>query len=152
VEDEISRLSRIVEEHEKRIEKLESRTSLGDGVSVPKTGDSQDVVALFKALDLNDYDYINDFSGLELFLVILHIARLELDVDGLTPPEISRICKEKVRVSAGVDRTTISNMLSNAGGKVDRMDNPRGRGFAYRIMKSGEKHVEDARSGLTLLP
>jgi hypothetical protein len=112
-------------------------------VSVIETSDIDDVVESFKSLDLSEYGYIYDLSSLSLFLAILFVAREELGIDGLSPLEITRICKEKIRVSKGVDRTTISNALSKAGASVDRIDNPRGQGFVYRIMRTGEQLLQE---------
>lgn len=145
MEDEIEKLKTIVEDHEMRIRELESIHSPKVDTSISTRIAPEGVVASFRALDLSNRDYVYNLSGLALYLAIISIARLELAVDGLSPSEISKICKEKVRISAGVDRSTISNSLSNAGAKVDRIDNPRGNGFAYKIMRAGENHIEDAR-------
>ena len=111
---------------------------------IEKVAKIQDVVKKFKSLNLAEYSYIYKLSGLSLYLAVLYIAKEKLDIDGLTPSEISKICKDKIRISKGTDRTTISNTLSDAGGKVDRVDNPRGKGFAYRIMREGEIFLHQA--------
>ena len=92
-------------------------------------------------LDLSEFSYIYKLSGLPLFLAIIKIALEKFEIDGLTPPEISKICKEKLRISKGTDRTTISNILAKAREYVDRIPNPRGKGYAYRIMKNGEEFL-----------
>jgi hypothetical protein len=105
----------------------------------------KDPVALFTAFDLENHSYIYTFVGLELFLMVLDISKSELGVDGLTAPEISRICTEKLRKTEAVHRSTVSSTLRDAGTMVDRIENPRGRGYAYRLNPVGEKYLKEVR-------
>ena len=105
----------------------------------------KDPVSLFMEYDLDQHTDVYSFAGLELFLMVLRIAKLELGVDGLTPSEIAMICTEKLMKSEGVHRSTISATLSNATPLAKRIDNPRGRGYAYRLMPAGEKHLKDVK-------
>ncbi len=144
MDEEIRELSKRIEDHEERIKELENITQSKDRKKAIVTkNETDDVVELFKTLELSEYDYVYGLSGLALFLAILLIAKLELNVNGLTPPEISRICIEKIRISVGVDRTTISNALREAKAYVDRIDNPRGSGYVYRIMRRGETYIQE---------
>lgn len=130
--------------HENRLKKLEERMGFGrKSKPVPESKATEDVVESFKSLDLSEYAYVYDLSGLPLFLAVILVAKDALNIDGLTAPEISTICKGKIRISTGVDRTTISNALSGAGAMVDRIDNPRGRGYAYKIMRDGERYLQE---------
>lgn len=132
-----------ITDHENRLKKLEEKVGSNRAKkAAPESKDIEDVVASFKLLDLSEYDYIYDLSSLPLFSAVILIAKNELDADGLTPTEISSICKEKIRIPTGADRTTISNTPSGAGAIVDRIDNPRERGYAYRIMRDGERHLQ----------
>jgi hypothetical protein len=105
----------------------------------------KDPVALFKAFDLENHSYIYTFVGLELFLMVLDISKSELGVDELTPSEISTICTVKLRKSEGVHRSTVSVTLRKAGSMVNRIENPRGRGYAYKLMPTGEKYLKEVR-------
>lgn len=138
-------LAKRVDDHERRLKRIESMLQTKEVENlIEEVSKDQDVVLAFKALEIDDFSYIYSLSGISLYLAVLQIAKEELNVDGLTPPEISQICKDKIRISVGVDRTTISNALREAGARVDRIDNPRGRGFAYRIMKAGEQFLQDS--------
>ena len=144
MEKEIRELSKRIDDHENRIKELESVIQSKDKQrAIAVKGESDDVVELFKSLDFSKYEYIHGLSGLNLYLAILLVGKLELDTDGLTPPEISKICTEKLRISVGVGRTQISDTLSGARAYVDRINNPRGRGYAYRIMRRGELRIQE---------
>lgn len=143
MEKEVGELSRRIDNHERRIKKLESSIQPKEKKKrIKGINEIKDVVETFKSLDLSEYSYIYELSGLSLYLAILHIAKEKLSIDGLAPPEMSNICRDKIRISAGVNRSTISNTLSRAGAKVDRVDNPRGKGFVYRIMRAGEQFLQ----------
>jgi hypothetical protein len=103
----------------------------------------KDPVALFTEFDLENHNYIYTFVGLELFLIVLSISKSEIGVDELTASEISAICTEKLKKSEGVHRSTVSSILRKAGSMVDRIENPRGRGYAYRLMPVGEDFLKD---------
>ena len=144
MEEEIRELSERIEDHEERIKELENIIKSKDRKkAIAVKSEVGDVVELFKSLNLSDYDYVYGLSGVVLYLAILHIAKQELNVDGLTPTEISKICKEKIRISEGINRTTISNALRGTGVNVDRISNPRGRGYAYRITSRGESYTQE---------
>lgn len=144
MEERIRKLADQIEDHEERIRKIEKLITAEELPVVKGSySSSEEVIDSFKSLDLSEYGYIFDLSGLALYLAILRVSRNELGMDGLTAPEISDICKEKIRKPSGVDRTTISNALSDAGALVDRIDNPRGRGYAYRIMREGEEFLDN---------
>jgi len=143
MEDKLKEIVQRIEEHEERLKQLEKLAKPEVSIEEPPNeGGMQDVVVRFRSLDLAEFSFIYKLSGLQLFLAVLYVAKEKLGVDGLTPSEISSVCKVKVRVSKGTNRTTISNTLSGAGAKVDRVDNPRGTGFAYRIMREGEQLLQ----------
>ncbi|MHA2323601.1 MAG: hypothetical protein ACXACG_18390, partial [Candidatus Thorarchaeota archaeon] len=56
---------------------------------------------------------------------------------------------DKIRKSTGVNRSTISHALSRAGANVDRISNPRGKGFVYKIMRAGEQTLQESTSRLS---
>lgn len=143
LENRINELEKQIENHEQRIQELETlvRTEKSQ-IRRGSYSSGKEIIEAFKSLDLSEYGEIFDLSGLALFLAILRVSRDELGIDGLTPPEISKIYKEKIRISKGVARTTISNALTDARGKVDRIDNPRGQGYAYMLMKEGELIIQ----------
>lgn len=144
MEKEINELRKKMEEHERRIGKIESQLSSPDSQPKGESTDINSVSKTFKELDLSNYDFVYSLTGIQLYIAVIHIARKELEIDGLSPTEISQICKEKIRLSKGVDRRTIGNALSKSGAKVDRIDNPRGKGFVYRIMRAGELYLQES--------
>jgi len=79
----------------------------------------------------------------EKSLYILQIAKDEQGVDGLTPPQISRILDQTFRVKATPQ--AVSMALMGELKFVDRKPAPRSSGgkvFSYRIMHSGEQHLK----------
>ena len=145
MEKEIKKLAQRIEDHEKRIKELENLTKTKEtkkkGITM---AEDVDVVEKFQLLDLTEFSYVYKLKGLPLFLAIISIAKEKLVIDGLAPGEVSRICKEKIRVSRGTQSSNISLALSQAGAKVDRIDNPRGSGYIYRIMRDGEIFLQQA--------
>lgn len=141
------KIEKILKEHEKRIKNLEKNVkklfSLLPKRHERKIKIKENIVDKFRMLNLSEFSYIYKLSGLPLFLAIIKIALEKFEIDGLTPPEISRICKEKLRISKGTDRTTISHTLAKAREYVDRIPNPRGKGYAYRIMRRGEEFLNE---------
>jgi len=143
MEDKLKEITQRIEEHEERLNQLEKlvKPEASSEKTLNENG-MQDVVVRFKSTDLSEFSFIHRLSGLQLFLAVLYVAKEKLGVDSLSPNEISSICRGKIRVSQGTDRTTISHALTEAGAKVDRIDNPRGTGFAYRIMQEGEQLLQ----------
>lgn len=83
-------------------------------------------------------DVKSDTTVLGRALRILHVAHVDYDIDGLTPPEIAKVLTDKFRISTPL--SSVSGALGNAAGKlVDRVKE--GRGYRYRIMADGEKHI-----------
>ena len=143
MEKKIRDLESKVREHDTRLKKLEeSGVKVKTETAKIETTETGDIPQKFQSLDLLNYGYIYNLSGLDLYLAIILIAKEKIGIDGLSPPEISTICRDKIRTSQGVNRSTVSNALSGAGALVDRVNNPRGRGFVYRIMREGEKALK----------
>lgn len=78
---------------------------------------------------------------LERSLAVLTIAR-EMAIDTLTPNEITRFLKEKIRTS--VKRENISLALGRGTRFVDRYPDEHAGGYRYKIMVAGEKLLEEA--------
>jgi len=77
-------------------------------------------------------------SALDCSLYLLQIARDELNIDGLNTVQISSVLKDKFRKK--ISKHAVSMALMAAGKLVDRI--PNGKGFLYKIMDAGEKHLE----------
>jgi hypothetical protein len=104
---------------------------------VAKQDDSVD--DLVAKINRTEHPEINDsMPVLERSLSILLIAK-NLGIDGLSPPRIAEILTDKFRVKTR--RQHVGAHLSSATKFVDR--HKEGRGFSYRIMGAGEKHLED---------
>ena len=69
--------------------------------------------------------------------MVLQIALIDHNVDGLTPSEITRILTEKFRIRTM--RTSVSKALGIATTLVNRI--PQDRGFLYKIMGSGQEYL-----------
>lgn len=78
---------------------------------------------------------------LERSLAVLSIAR-EIGVEALTPNEIARFLKEKIRTS--VRSENISLALGRGTRFVDRFPDHQTGGYRYRIMAAGDRLLEDA--------
>lgn len=104
---------------------------------------------LSSKIDLSEYKYIYKLSGLPLFLTVLKIALEKFNIDGLTPPEISKILRVKFRIAKAGSAENVSMALSRAGERVDRVRNPRGRGYLYRLMHAGEEKLKEDISKLS---
>lgn len=76
---------------------------------------------------------------LERSLAVLAIAR-EIEVEYLSPAEITQFLKEKIRVN--VLRENISLALGRATRYVDRFRLDQGGAYGYKIMVPGEKLLE----------
>lgn len=137
---EIRNLLKRVEDLEKRVEKIEKLLKMRK--EIVKEVIAGDIINRFQTLDLSQYPYVHELKGLPLFLWIIKIARDKFNVDGLSPPEIAKICKEKLRRSHGVSRMRVSNVLRDAKYYVDRVPRKDGKGYIYRIMMEGEKYLE----------
>lgn len=82
---------------------------------------------------------------LERALAVLAIAR-EVGVDALTPSDITKFLKEKIRVN--VIRENISLALGRGTKYVDRSPNGQGGVYSYRIMVAGDKLLEDTLASI----
>jgi hypothetical protein len=75
-------------------------------------------------------------GGLGKALALLKVALDELQIDGLTSPQIAKVLTDKFRWR--VTRQAITQALDAAGPMVDSMPAPRGA-RAYRLMSAGEE-------------
>src|SRR3989344_1213747 len=83
---------------------------------------------------------------LERSLAVLKIAR-ENNINDLTPAEIEVFLKDKIR-AGGIWRNNISLYLGKKGTRyVDRVPDPTGSGYTYRIMVPGETLLSEAIGG-----
>lgn len=147
VQRELGEISEKVKKLENKVSKIE-RDIYKKKVKIPfKEEDVVDKI-ISSEIDLSEYNYIYKLSGLPLFLTVLKISLEKFDVDGLTPPKISKILKIKFRISKAVSAENVSMALSKAGECVDRVPNPRGRGYLYRIMNAGEERLKEEISKL----
>jgi len=137
MENEIKKVKIKLTELEQRISTIEKQ--LPDK-KMSRVSIQKDVAKkiISSKIDMQEYAHVYRCSSLILFLTVLKMARDAFSIDGLTPTEISKILKDKMRISKGTDRTTISNVLAGAHEYVDRIPNPRGKGYVYRLMKAGE--------------
>ena len=148
VQKELSKISRQLGKLENRVSKIESDIYAKKVKVKAQKKDLGDKI-LSSEIDLSEYEYIYKLSGLPLFLTVLKIALEKFNIDGLTPPEISKILKVKFRTSKAVSAKNVSMALSKAGECVDRVPNPRGRGYLYRIMHAGEERLKEEISKIS---
>lgn len=80
---------------------------------------------------------------LERSLAVLKIARAN-NINELTPAEIETFLKDKIR-AGGIWKSNISLYLGKKGTRyVDRVPDPAGSGYTYRIMIPGENLLDEA--------
>ena len=90
--------------------------------------------------DWSRYNFIHQLDPYAKYLLILKIALEEFQIDGLTPPEITKILAEKFRTFKTYN--AISMALSGMRGNlVDRIQ--KGNSFAYRISKNGLNYIQN---------
>lgn len=145
VQKELSQISERLKKLEDKVSKIE-RDIYVKKVRMPSKKENVVDRIISSEIDLSEYKYIYKFSGLPLFLAVLKITLEKFDIDGLTPPEISKILRVKFRISKATSAKNVSMLLSKAGECVNRVPNPRGRGYMYRIMHAGEEKLEEAIS------
>ena len=93
-------------------------------------------------LDSTQYPEIDDTQSVLLnALGVLKAAKDRASIDGLTPGEIARVLTNKFRVRTS--DAAVRMALGDARKLVDRQSE--GRGYIYRIMAGGEKHLENPR-------
>lgn len=145
IQKELSGIFERIKKLENKVSKIE-RDIHAKKVKIPSKKANIVGKIISSEIDLSEYKYIYKLSGLPLFLAVLRIALEKFDIDGLTPPEISKILKVKFRISKAVSSENVSMALSGAGECVDRVRSPRGRGYSYRIMRAGEERLKEAIS------
>lgn len=99
---------------------------------------------LVQELDATKYPDIRTADQvLDRALGLLHAARVDHNIDGLTPQEIAKVLTDKFRIAT--PDTSVSDALGKrTGDLVDRVRE--GRGYRYRIMASGEEYLTGASS------
>ena len=142
IQMELSEISEKIKKIENRVSKIEKDIYIKKDKIPSKKEDVVENITSSE-IDLSEYNYIYKLSGLPLFLTVLKIALEKFNVDGLTPPEISKILKIRFRISKAVGPKNVSMALLKAGEYVDRVPNPRGRGFLYRVMYAGEERLKE---------
>lgn len=114
------------------------RVSRASGKTTDLAEAGTSVAELIEQIDSTQHPGVRTSANvLDRALMILQIARTELQVDGLGSSTIAQILTDKFRVN-----TTDSGVrmaLSRATHLVNRV--PRGKGFIYRIMGPGEDHL-----------
>lgn len=101
-----------------------------------------------KKIDLSKYPDLNSASNIIRALSVLKFA-LDNNIDGLTPPQISRILKEKFRENASSESLSMALNLKNNKKFTDRteMKTEKRKSYLYRIMKSGENNLKEYMEG-----
>ena len=92
----------------------------------------------------NHPEIAHDNGSLINSLYLLRAVHKELDIDGLTAPEIARVITEKFRFK--VTHQAIRQALDPMGQLVDR--SKIGNSIFYRIMGPGEHHLDDFEAGI----
>lgn len=104
-----------------------------------ETADTSNPVEAFRTLDRSragDVDSQASVTGKSLALLL--VARRELQIDGLSAPQIASILTEKFR--SRVARRSVAQALDHAGKMVD--GTREGRSIVFRLMDAGEKWLD----------
>lgn len=120
---------------------------------LPETDETQqgvDPVQQLLQLERSRAEAVDDEEGgLNKALALLRVAHRELQIDGLSAPQIATVLTEKFRW--GVSRQAITQALDGAGRLVDRTRGPRGAAM-YRIMGPGETYLDSPAEGRSAPP
>ena len=95
-------------------------------------------------LDFSGYDsLIDDGTWVDRAMVVLEVVERETGISELTPPELAKIMKDKLRVPS-VYATNISRDLSR-----NRMftKTPEGRANKYALTRNAMAYLEENREG-----
>ena len=105
-------------------------------------GEDTPVVTLLTNIDSTRHPGVASAPNvLDRSLMVLQIALTDHEVDGLSPQDIAAILTDKFRVNTSEPAVRMS--LSRATTLVNRI--PRGRGYVYRIMEPGQKHLANVK-------
>jgi hypothetical protein len=116
--------------------------------SRPQASDDR-AAALIAVLDRTAYPQVTDASRLQdKALWLLRIANDEFSIDGLSAPEISKVLKEKFRLT--YSRQGVGQALDGANRFVDR--DTSGPVVRYRIMAPGETYLDNPADGADKSP
>ncbi|UYN89513.1 MAG: hypothetical protein KIT08_10500 [Anaerolineales bacterium] len=111
-------------------------------VSSGKHGEQAGVVeaVLSSDIDFSEFDkYINNGSWLERSLIVLYMVEQQLGARSLTPPEIARILKEKLRIPS-VYAPNINRAISTKMSHFVR--SPEGQAYRYSLSSLGLNKVK----------
>jgi hypothetical protein len=91
-------------------------------------------------IDFSEFDkYINNGSWLERSLIVLYIVEQQLGARSLTPPEIARILKDKLRIPS-VYAPNINRAISKKMSHFVR--SPEGQAYKYSLSSLGLNKVK----------
>ncbi|MGH8983712.1 MAG: hypothetical protein ACRDY6_07530 [Acidimicrobiia bacterium] len=103
------------------------------------TTDDDPVEALNAGLDRTSHREVASAGSVrDRALWLLRIAKDELDIDGLTAPQIAAVLTNKFRLRT--TRQAVGQALDRAGNVVDRV--PDAPATVYRIMRPGEDYLD----------
>lgn len=117
--------------------KTASRKTTG---STSSTHEAQpDVIQAFLTLSRDQATDVDSFDNtLGKSMAVLRVAHRELDVDGMTAPQIFAVLSEKFRWK--IDRRSIASALDGAGRMVDRKRV--GQTVVFRLMSEGKNWLD----------
>lgn len=102
------------------------------------------IETLLQTIDSTQHPGItSNAKVLDRALMVLQIALNDHHVDGLTPPEISKILTDKFRIAT--TPAAVSMALGNVTNLVNR--SKIGLGYSYKIMQSGRDYLAHLRQG-----
>ena len=120
------------------------RTRGGGGKRKASRTDEASNRSKLDQLDRTSHPEISqDASSLVNALRVLKAAYDDLDIDGLSAPEVTHVLTNKFRCT--VSRRAVSNALNDAGQFVNR--HTEGKSVIFRIMSAGEQHLAELESG-----
>lgn len=122
-------------------QKLVSKFKPVPDVARTQTKDATHI--LMNGINRTKYPKMEDFTAaLDCSLYLLQIAKDDMGIDGLNPVQISKVLRDKFRKK--ISQNAASMALMGAGKFVDRIKE--GRGFIYKIMGAGERHIKSVSS------
>lgn len=140
-------LEKLLQEEDKKVPRKGKTIKKTKSVSSGNTESDEISKKLFSELNRADYAEMEELRvTLDRALYLLMIARDKAGIDGLTPPQISKILTDKFRLKATA--SAVSMALMDANKYVDRRPTVVNGATAYKycIMREGEKRITEKLS------
>jgi len=138
-------LNKVIKESSPKKTKKPSKKGSSEIVTSISASDSESVKKVKNKLNRTEYPIMYELNiVLDKSLYLLKIVKDKLDIDGLTPPEMSYILTNIFRIGTSRQSIGIALMKSKYVHRVEKSKEGAGRStYIYKIMKPGEDYLEE---------